>query len=180
MESQRHRYPDLGWVLYDADCAFCTRLAQRLEKALAKRGLWISPLGDPRTRRKVGLGPEDPLDEFKVLLRDGRVIGGADAAIWIAGQIAWTRPLAWLARRGPLRLLAEKAYKMVAAARDCEGRACAVAQRRVSSGTNPLSPRESPRVPSTTPAERPDRRAPRDRRSRGVVPPRAVDRRERG
>lgn len=147
MQPERHRFPALGWVLYDADCAFCTRLAHRLEKTLAKRGLWISPLGDPRTRPLVGLGPDDPLDEFKVLLRDGRIIGGADAAIWIAGRIGWTRPLAWLARRGPLRLLAEKAYKVVAAARDCERGACALPERHVSSGGKVLSIRGSPACP---------------------------------
>ena len=147
MKSERHRFPDLGWVLYDADCAFCTRLAGRLEKTLAKRGLWISPLGDPRTRPLVGLGPDDPLDEFKVLLRDGRVIGGADAMIWIAARVAWARPLSWLLRLGPFRRLADRTYKAFATTHHCHGDACRLPRRRVSSGATAIPRRGSPPCP---------------------------------
>ncbi len=108
-----------GWLFYDADCAFCSRIAYWLAPILATRGLAVAPLQDPRVGPLLGLPPGELLRELKLLLSDGRQFGGASAVVAMAQAIWWARPLVWLSKiPGAMRIL-DAAYRWVAAQRSC-------------------------------------------------------------
>ena len=86
-----------GWLFFDAECAFCTRIARWLAPILERRGLAVAPLQDPRVGALLGMSREELLREMRLLLSDGRQFGGADAAVALAHEIWWARPLVWLA-----------------------------------------------------------------------------------
>lgn len=108
-----------GWLFYDADCTFCTKIARFLEPILNKRGLAIAPLQDPRVGPLLGLSSEELLRELRFLFSDGQQFGGAAAIIAVAQQIWWGRPLVWLSKFPGMMRLFEAAYRWVAAQRSC-------------------------------------------------------------
>jgi len=113
-----------GWLFYDADCSFCTRIARFLSPILSKRGLAIAPLQDPRVGPLLGISPDELLRELKFLLSTGQQFGGAAAVVAVAQQIWWGRPLVWLSKfPGVMRLL-DAAYRWVAAQRSCASASC--------------------------------------------------------
>jgi predicted DCC family thiol-disulfide oxidoreductase YuxK len=113
-----------GWLFYDADCTFCTRIALWLEPILAARGLAIAPLQDPRVGPLLGLSPDELLRELKFLLSDGRQFGGASAVIAVAQHIWWAGPLVWLSRIPGMKPTLDAAYRWVAAQRKCAATNC--------------------------------------------------------
>jgi len=44
-----------GWLFFDADCKFCTRIARWLAPILERRNLGVAPLQDPRVSALLGL-----------------------------------------------------------------------------------------------------------------------------
>src|SRR5213594_835705 len=113
------------WVLYDADCGFCTSIVRRLERPLARRGLATAPLQTSWVRARLALPEADLMSEMRVLTREGRVIGGADAVVFLAGEIGWGWPLRAIARLPGMMSLLRAGYRSVAARRRCVG-ACRV------------------------------------------------------
>ena len=120
-----------GWLFYDADCAFCTRIARWLEPVLASRGLAVAPLQDPRVGSLLGLSPDELLRELKFLLSDGRQFGGAAAVLAVAQQIWWARPLVWFSKVPGMMPILDAAYRWVAAQRSCAATADCPARPRV-------------------------------------------------
>jgi len=117
-----------GWFFYDADCAFCMSVARFLAPILRRRGLDIAPLQDPRVGVLLGLRGGELLREMRFIVSDGRPMGqmasGADAAVALAGEIWWARPLEWIARiPGVMRLL-RNGYRWVSANRRCSASIC--------------------------------------------------------
>ena len=108
-----------GWLFYDADCAFCTRIARWLAPLLANRGLAVAPLQDPRVGQLLGLSTKELLRELRFLLSDGRQFGGAAAVIAVAQEIWWARPLVWLSKIPGMMPLLDAAYRWIAAQRSC-------------------------------------------------------------
>lgn len=108
-----------GWLFYDSDCTFCTRIARWLAPILSRRGLAVAPLQDPRVGPLLGLSPEALLRELKFLLSDGRQFGGATAVIAVAQEIWWARPLVWLSRIPGMPPVLDTAYRWAAAQRSC-------------------------------------------------------------
>ena len=90
-----------GWVLYDGSCPICSGGAERFHRILHARGFGLAPLQTPWVQQPLGLKPGSPLEEMKVLTTDGQVFGGADALIYLAGQVWWAWPL-WILCRLPL------------------------------------------------------------------------------
>jgi predicted DCC family thiol-disulfide oxidoreductase YuxK len=76
-----------GWLFYDANCSFCTKIAFWLSPVLLRRSLSVAPLQDPRVGPLLGLAPSDLLHELKFLLSDGSQFGGANAVIAVAREI---------------------------------------------------------------------------------------------
>jgi len=58
----------------------------------------LAPLQDPRVGALLGLPREDLMREMQFLPSDGNRFGGADAAVALAREIWWARPLLWISK----------------------------------------------------------------------------------
>src|SRR2546422_11626595 len=70
-----------GWLFFDAECKFCTRIARWLAPILERRGIALAPLQDPRVGALQGLSRLELKREMQFLLSDGSRFGGADVAV---------------------------------------------------------------------------------------------------
>src|SRR5260370_7521247 len=104
-----------GWLFFDAECRFCTRIARWLAPILEKRGLALAPLQDPRVGALLGLSREKLMLEMKFLLSDGSQYGGADAAGAVARGVWGWRPLAWISKIPGLVEILPRCYPWLAA-----------------------------------------------------------------
>lgn len=118
-----------GWLFFDADCGFCTRIARWLAPIVARRGLGVAPLQDPRVSTLLGLSRVELMREMRFLLSDGRQCGGADAVVALAREIWWGRPLVWLAMIPGMMDALRAGYRWIATRRSCAAENCSVAAR---------------------------------------------------
>ena len=119
-----------GWLFFDAECKFCTRIACWLAPILERRGLAVAPLQDPRVGALLGLPRADLMREMRFLLSDGSQSGGADAAVALAREIWWARPLVWISRLPRIMKTLRSTYGWIAARRDCAATSCPLKQLR--------------------------------------------------
>jgi len=118
-----------GWVFYDAECPFCREGARRFAGILARRRFQLLPLQAPGAAQRLGLPDPDLLREMRLVLADGRKLGGADAVAEIARHLWWAWPL-WLASRLPGAGPALRAiYRVIAANRHCFDGECQIGRR---------------------------------------------------
>ena len=111
-------------VFYDADCPFCASTARRFERVLARRRFELVPLQAPDARGRLGVPEDRLLDEMRLRLQSGTVLGGADAIAEIARHIWWAWPL-WAVSRVPGALLPLRAaYAWFARRRSCTSGVC--------------------------------------------------------
>jgi predicted DCC family thiol-disulfide oxidoreductase YuxK len=113
-----------GWLFFDAECKFCTRIARWLAPILERRGLALAPLQDPRVGVLLGLPRADLMREMRFLLSDGSQSGGADAAVALAREIWWARPLVWMSIIPGMIDLLRGGYRWIAARRSCAATTC--------------------------------------------------------
>jgi predicted DCC family thiol-disulfide oxidoreductase YuxK len=113
-----------GWLFFDSECGFCTRIARWLAPILQRRGLSVAPLQDARVGALLGLSQAELMREMRVLQADGRHYGGADAGLELAREIWWARPLVWLAKIPGVMPLLRGQYRRFAARRHCVARCC--------------------------------------------------------
>ncbi|MGC1484291.1 MAG: DCC1-like thiol-disulfide oxidoreductase family protein [Candidatus Acidiferrum sp.] len=113
-----------GWLFFDAECAFCTRTAQWLAPILERRGLAVAALQDARVGALLGMTRDELLREIRLLLSNGQQFGGADAAVALAREIWWARPLAWVAGIPGMMEILRSAYRRIAIRRSCAAHAC--------------------------------------------------------
>lgn len=118
--------PPRGWVLYDADCGFCTRWAWGIAHFVGPRGFHLAPLQAPWVRQRLAMPEAELLHEMRVLTADDALYGGADALVFLARQIWWSRPIAALTRLAGIMLLARAAYRWVSRNRHRLSEACAL------------------------------------------------------
>jgi predicted DCC family thiol-disulfide oxidoreductase YuxK len=111
--------PFRGWIFYDRDCSFCGELAFRFETVFARRGFHFEPLQQEWVERRLNLTREEALEEMRVLTAAGEVFGGADAVTFLARQLWWGAPLAFLARLSFVHEGLHRLYRWVAAHRTC-------------------------------------------------------------
>src|SRR5215471_2343820 len=98
-----------GWLFFDAQCGFCTRIARRLEPMLLR----------------LGLTHQELLLELKFLLSDGTQRGGAEAVLAVAREIWWARPLVWLSLIPGMMDALHAGYRWIAEQRSCAAASCA-------------------------------------------------------
>jgi predicted DCC family thiol-disulfide oxidoreductase YuxK len=108
-----------GWLFFDADCAFCTKVVRALAPTLQKSGFALAPLQDPRVGPLLGLSPTELLREMRLLLSDGQQFGGANAAVALAREVWWARPLVWLAEIPGMMQVLRFVYRWIAVRRHC-------------------------------------------------------------
>jgi predicted DCC family thiol-disulfide oxidoreductase YuxK len=113
-----------GWLFYDAECGFCTRTARWLAPILARRGIAITALQDPRVAALLGLPREELVREIKLVMDDGAVTGGADAMVALAQQIWWAAPVVWFAKIPGGMDAMRKWYRGLAEHRKCAATRC--------------------------------------------------------
>ena len=113
-----------GWLFFDAECKFCTRIARWLAPIMERRGMALAPLQDPRVGALLGLPREELMREMQLLLSDGSRFGGADAAVALAHEIWWWRPLVWISKVPGMMEILRKGYRCVAASRSCAAEVC--------------------------------------------------------
>src|SRR5579862_6118349 len=121
-----------GWLFFDAECKFCTRMARWIAPILQRRGMAVAPLQDPRVGELLGLAREALLHELRFLGPDGAHYGGADAVVGVAREIWWGRPLVWFSELPGAMPLLHAGYSWVAASRNCAGAnqsQCALSRR---------------------------------------------------
>jgi predicted DCC family thiol-disulfide oxidoreductase YuxK len=111
-----------GYVYYDGQCGFCTRLVKRFSGILARRGFETTPLQESGVAARLGLKPEELLVEMRVLTAEGRVLGGGDAVVFLAGQIWWAWPLHALGLVPGGSPLLRRVYRWLAARRGCSAK----------------------------------------------------------
>ena len=115
-----------GWLFFDAECRFCTRIARWLAPILARRGLGVAPLQDPRVGPLLAKTQAELLKELRFLLSDGTHFGGARVVLAVAREIWWARPLVWLATVPGMMTALDGIYNWVAAKRGCVAEGCEV------------------------------------------------------
>lgn len=115
-----------GWLFFDAECGFCTRIARWLAPILARQGLGVAALQDPRVGALLGLPRRELLKEMRFLSSDGKHSDGADAVLAVARDVWWFRPLVWFAKLPGGHSLLDRGYKRAAARRGCSGADCVI------------------------------------------------------
>jgi predicted DCC family thiol-disulfide oxidoreductase YuxK len=125
-----------GWVLYDADCPFCVRLAQRFARLLASRHFQLLPLQTPWISAKLGLAEARLLSEMRLLLPDGTHCGGADALIEMSRRYWWAWPFGQMARVPGVTELLRWGYRCLARQRHGANGVCGI--RNASAGNQHL------------------------------------------
>jgi predicted DCC family thiol-disulfide oxidoreductase YuxK len=117
-----------GWLFFDADCKFCTRIARWLAPFMESRGMALAPLQDPRVGELLSLAHDDLMKEMQFLLSDGSRYGGADAAVALAREIWWAAPLVWISKIPGMMEILRKGYRWIAARRKCAAAQCPAGQ----------------------------------------------------
>lgn len=115
-----------GWVCYDAACPLCRRAAARFAPLLNRYHFQFVSLQTAWVQDCLGLKPNEPLTEMKLIRNDGRIFGGADALVQIARSIWWTWPAFAFAKiPGAMRLL-RAIYRSIAEKRTCFSGKCSI------------------------------------------------------
>lgn len=118
-----------GWLFYDGQCPLCCASARRFGRVLARHRFGLRPLQSPGAAQQLGLDDRDLLRETRLLLADGRNLGGADAMVEIARHIWWAWPLWFISRFPAASPVMRAAYRSIAANRHCVGGACKLPER---------------------------------------------------
>ena len=108
-----------GWLFYDAECDFCTRIARWIRKPMLRRGLALAPLQDPRVAALLGIPRGELLRAIRYLGENGLPYAGADALIEVAREFWWARPLVWASRVRAAKAAMRTGYGWIARQRRC-------------------------------------------------------------
>ncbi|MDF1812330.1 MAG: DCC1-like thiol-disulfide oxidoreductase family protein [Verrucomicrobiales bacterium] len=99
-----------GTLFYDGTCGFCLRGIRRIRKPLATIHVDVAPFAN---------GAKEP--EMILKWHDGKILGGADAAIFLAKRFPLLLLPATIAHWPPFIYIVRAAYKRIAKNRHCIG-----------------------------------------------------------
>jgi len=117
-----------GWLFFDAECAFCTRIAAWLAPPMKRRGLAVTPLQDPRVGALLGLSREELLRAIRFVFADGTQCSGTDALLAVAHELWWAQPLVWAAKIPGVMAAMRAGYRWVAQRGKCHAQPCRIEQ----------------------------------------------------
>jgi predicted DCC family thiol-disulfide oxidoreductase YuxK len=126
MTDTKGRHAARGWVFFDRDCRVCTSLARRFRRTFEKRGFGLAALQDPRVAALLALPSEELLREMRVITCEGEIHGGAEAIVYLAGQIWWAWPLFAAARIPGVPRILDACYRWFADHRPCSSGTCSL------------------------------------------------------
>ena len=112
---------DSTWLLYDAECSFCTTSAQMFKTTLEKRDCRIRPLQNQTIMRLLDIKEGEYLPEIKVIGEERKVYGGAKAIVFLSKKIWWARPIWALSYFPPFMKIMNYLYEKIAKRRECNG-----------------------------------------------------------
>src|SRR5712692_10284016 len=72
-----------GWVLYDGECAFCTRWVGFWSGVLRRHGFATGELQAPWVADQLRMAPEELMHDIRLLTRAGGVVSGADVYLYV-------------------------------------------------------------------------------------------------
>lgn len=124
-----------GWVLYDGDCGICGRWVPRWAMTLRSIGLGTSPLQAGWVSRQCAIPETQLLEDVHLVMRDGRVIRGADVYRYILRRLWWAWPLWAISVLPGFRQLFDAAYQAFAARRYRISAACHLPPVKAPPGT---------------------------------------------
>ena len=113
-----------GWVLYDGDCGMCTALARRLAPLMASRDYAFATLQEDWVRTRLGLSEVELMSEMRVLSPEGKIRGGVDSIVFLAGKFWWAWPLFLLTFLPGVKPVLWMGYRWIAANRGCSHGGC--------------------------------------------------------
>lgn len=93
-----------GTVLYDGECAMCSALVEHFGPILKRRGFALATLKAKNM----------PLHEMAILAQDGRVLGGADAIVYLSRFVWWAWPLSIISKLPGVMQVLRAAYRWIA------------------------------------------------------------------
>jgi len=106
--------PPTGWLLYDSDCAVCTRLANFWIPTFVRLGLFVAPLQSPGVSERIGLDQSELLRDLRLLESNGTLHSGPDAYRFVMRRLWWAYPLYLLSMIPGLHKLFDAAYRTFA------------------------------------------------------------------
>jgi predicted DCC family thiol-disulfide oxidoreductase YuxK len=113
-----------GWVLYDGDCAFCTRWLRFWAPTFRRRGFEIDTLQADWTSEAFHMACEEITGDIRVLTVSGQTYSGADVYLYMSRRIWWAWPFGILFSLPGLRSLIWVGYRWFAANRYCVSGRC--------------------------------------------------------
>jgi predicted DCC family thiol-disulfide oxidoreductase YuxK len=113
-----------GWLFFDAECEFCTRIARWLAPSMKRHCLAVAPLQDPRVAALLGLSREQLLFAIRFVFEDGSQYSGADALLAVARELRWALPLVWLSKVPGTIGAMRTTYRWAAQRRKCHAQNC--------------------------------------------------------
>lgn len=116
--------PRAGWILYDGECSFCTGWVHLWERVVAKRGFALQDLQSAWTEGRLTMTKEKLLDDIRVLARDGELINGADAYLYVTRRIWWAWPFYAIFSLPGFHWLLWRGYRWFARNRYCASGYC--------------------------------------------------------
>lgn len=114
--------PSAGWILYDGGCSFCFRWVHLWKGVIEKRGFALKDLQSACSDGTFEVPPENLLDDIRVLTRDGKVVAGADAYLYVTRLIWWAWPFYAIFRLPGFNRLLWWGYRSFARNRYCVSR----------------------------------------------------------
>jgi predicted DCC family thiol-disulfide oxidoreductase YuxK len=113
-----------GWVLYDGDCAFCTRWLNFWSPALRRRGFEIDTLQAEWTPEALGIPRDEVLNDIRLLTAEGVSYVGADVYLIAAKSIWWAWPFGMVFSLPGFNWMIWAGYGWFAANRQCVSGYC--------------------------------------------------------
>jgi predicted DCC family thiol-disulfide oxidoreductase YuxK len=124
-----------GEIFYDADCGLCSRGATRWGGLFERRGFHWLPLQTPGTTERLSADTTEVQAEMKLLLADGRIVGGAEAWAVLLRAVWWLWPIGVLMGLPGIKIFGDLYYRWLARNRhylstECGLQKCASTHRR--------------------------------------------------
>jgi predicted DCC family thiol-disulfide oxidoreductase YuxK len=131
--------PDRPTLVFDGSCAMCRDCAELVRRWDRSGSVDVVPFQDQDRVARFGIGFERYAAAMHLLLPDGRVFAGADAAPVLLPLLPGKRWLAWPWALPGVPWLARRIYARIAARRRC-----AVPPAVDAAATGPLGSRSRP------------------------------------